>query len=44
MKKNESRTPPKIIHKNKLRMDLRLNCKARNLEENTDTTVLDINQ
>ena len=46
MQKNEIRTLPKAIHKDKLKIDSRPKCKTRNelLEENIGTTLNDINQ
>ena len=46
MQKNEIRTLPNAIHKDKLKMDSRPKRKTRNklLEENIGTTLDDINQ
>ena len=46
MQKNEIRTLPKAIHKDKLKIDSRPKCKTRNelLEENIGRTLDDINQ
>ena len=48
MEKNEIRTLPNTIHKDKLKMDYKPKCKTRNckqpLEENIGRTLDDINQ